>query len=85
MVQIEPDWHLCLKPLQNIRNAFSTPEHINNSFETKPSKRLENTLQPKYKKTRHGPLIAKSIGINRIEAECAHFKAWVDKLRRVAI
>lgn len=84
MVDVEPDWKDCLVPLQQVRAEFDTPEHINNSFETKPSKRLEDMLLPKYKKTRHGPLIAESIGLNRIEAECVHFKAWLGRLRELA-
>jgi hypothetical protein len=84
LINVEPDWKACLAPLQKVRAEFDTPEHINNSFETKPSKRLEDILRPKYKKTRHGPLIAKSIGLNNIEAECVHFKAWLDRLRALA-
>ncbi len=84
LVDVEPDWKACLAPLQKVRAEFDTPEHINNSFETKPSKRLEDMLRPKYKKTRHGPLIAKSIGLQNIEMECVHFKAWLDRLRALA-
>jgi hypothetical protein len=85
LVDVEPDWKDCLEPLQQVRAEFDTPEHINNSFETKPSKRLEDMLRPKYKKTRHGPLIADSIGLHNIEAECVHFKAWLDRLRALAL
>ena len=84
LVTVEPNWQKCLVELQAVRAEFDTPEHINNSFETKPSKRLENILDPKYKKTRHGPLIAESIGLNNIEAECLHFKTWIDRLRGLA-
>jgi hypothetical protein len=84
LVEVEPNWKDCLRPLQQVRAEFDTPEHINNSFETKPSKRLEDILRPKYKKTRHGPLITESIGLHNIEAECVHFKAWLDRLRALA-
>lgn len=84
LINVAPDWKSCLIPLQKVRAEFDTPEHINNSFETKPSKRLENILRPKYKKNLHGPLIAKSIGLNNIEAECVHFKVWLDRLRALA-
>jgi hypothetical protein len=84
LINVEPNWGVYLAPLQKVRNDFETPEHINNSYETKPSKRLEDILQPKYKKTRHGPLIAESIGLHNIETECAHFKTWLDRLRSLA-
>ncbi len=85
LVKVEPDWQYQLGQLQKVRSDFQTPEHINDSYETKPSKRLEKILNPKYKKTRHGPLIADSIGINNIEVECLHFRAWVDRLRQLAV
>ena len=81
LVSIEPDWIGCLDSLVRVRKEYESPEHINNSFETAPSKRLEKLLNPKYRKTRHGPLIAKEITLEVIERECTHFKAWMDKLR----
>lgn len=79
--QQEPDWKKSLNILQGIRSQFDTPEHINNSYETKPSKRLEDCLSPKYRKTRHGPLAAKNITLATIERECHHFHGWLEKLR----
>ena len=58
--------------------------HINDSYETKPSKRLENLLQPKNHKTRHGPLAAERITLAVMERECRHFRGWMDKLRGLA-
>jgi len=84
LVSVEPDWHLCRGQLEKVRNAFLSPEHINDSYQTKPSLRLQSILRPKYKKTRHGPLIADSIGMSRIEAECLHFKTWVNRLRALS-
>ncbi|CAN5836045.1 hypothetical protein BH11PSE12_BH11PSE12_00740 [soil metagenome] len=84
LVTNEPEWQGYLPALQKVRADFETPEHINNSYETKPSKRLEEMLHPKYKKTRHGPLIGESIGLNKIEMECCHFKRWLDHLRALA-
>lgn len=80
LIQIEPAWQKQVAELQAIRNAFETPEHINNSYETKPSKRLE-CLSPKYRKTRHGPLAAQRITLATIERECAHFHQWMERLR----
>lgn len=79
----EPTWKNQLPKLQAVRAAFETPEHINNSYETKPSKRLEDILVPKYKKTRHGPLAAEKISLTVMEQECAHFKGWMTNLRKL--
>lgn len=83
LVLTEPSWNHYLTKLQAVRADFDTPEHINDSYETKPSKRLENILQPQYKKTRHGPLAAEKITLNVMEQECAHFKGWMDRLRKL--
>jgi hypothetical protein len=84
LCNVEPTWHSSLPELSIIRNSFKTPEHINDSYETKPSRRLENTLEPKYQKTRHGPLGAERITLPVIEAECVHFHEWMNKLRMLA-
>jgi hypothetical protein len=81
LVLTEPSWKHQLPKLQAVRTAFDTPEHINDSYETKPSKRLENILDPKYKKTRHGPLAAEKITLSVMEQECVHFKSWMTNLR----
>lgn len=81
LVLTEPSWKQQLPKLRAVRNDFDTPEHINDGYETKPSKRLENILNPKYKKTRHGPLAAEKITLSKMEQECAHFKSWMSRLR----
>ena len=83
LVQTEPSWNDFLKNLKQVRDAFDTPEHINDSYETKPSKCLENILWPRYKKTLHGPLAAQKISLPVMERECAHFKGWMDNLRKL--
>ncbi|MEC4594332.1 DUF4276 family protein [Nitrospirillum amazonense] len=80
----EPGWSGSLTKLQKIREGFQTPEHINDSFDTKPSRRLETALSPKYHKTRHGPLAAGHVTLAAMERECAHFHGWMDKLRALA-
>ncbi|SHE22902.1 DUF4276 family protein [methanotrophic endosymbiont of Bathymodiolus puteoserpentis (Logatchev)] len=82
LVSVEPEWVSSKDELQEIINSASTPEHINDGYETKPSARL-SILSPKYKKTRHGPLIAKKITLSVIERECKHFSEWVKKLRSI--
>ena len=84
LIGVEPTWIKSLSGLDEVRKAFDTPEHINDSYETKPSKRLENMLQPKYHKTRHGPLAAERITLAVMERECPHFRGWIDKLRGLA-
>lgn len=78
---METTWQKSLKYLTKIYDEFENPEHINNSYETKPSKRLINHLVPKYKKTLHGPRGIQHISLKTVEAECPHFKSWMDKLR----
>jgi hypothetical protein len=84
LIRIEPDWIKQQAKLQKVRTDFPTPEHINDSYETKPSKRLEHILRPSYKKTRHGPLIAEQVTLAEMESECLHFKGWLDRLRGLA-
>lgn len=79
----EPDWKKYIPQLQEITNNFDSPEHINNNKETAPYKRLEKILVPKYRKTRHTPIIAKNIGLDTIEKKCEHFHNWLEKLRRI--
>ena len=75
LVRVEPQWQARLPALAEVRAGVPTPEHINDGYETKPSRRLETLLEPGYKKTRHGPLGAQEIGGTRVP----HFKAWMDK------
>lgn len=82
---IEPTWSASLKNLTKVRESVKTPEHINDGYETKPSKRLEDLLHPKYKKTSHGPRAAQRITLEVIERECVHFKSWMDSLRMLGI
>jgi len=69
------------KALESVAKAFASPEDINNSRETAPSKRIERIFEGAYSKTEHGPLIAESIGIEAIRAKCMAFSEWVGKLQ----
>ena len=64
---------------QAIRNAFATPEEINDSSETAPSKRIERLI-PEYQKTLLGVQAALAIGLDVIRRECPHFDGWVSRL-----
>jgi hypothetical protein len=64
---------------QAVRDNFPTPEDINDSPITAPSKRVE-ALIPSYQKPFLGTLAALEIGLARIRQECPHFEAWIRKL-----
>jgi len=64
---------------QAIRNKFDTPEEINDSPDTAPSKRVE-ALVLGYEKPLYGALAAIEIGIDVICRECPHFRAWLQCL-----
>ena len=66
--------------LQKIRNKAQSPEHINNSPETAPSKRILNIIDD-YGKVRQGVIVAKNIGIDKMLSECKHFADWIEKIK----
>ena len=66
--------------LQAIRDSFDTPEDINNSQQTAPSKRLEGIFGSSYDKVQHGWIIAESIGLEKIREECPNFNQWLNWL-----
>lgn len=64
--------------LTAVARAFASPEDINDSPETAPSKRIEKIFPAgAYSKPEHGPLIAEAIGIDAIREKCPAFDAWV--------
>jgi hypothetical protein len=65
--------------LAAIRDGFDTPEGINDSPESAPSKRIL-ALKPSYEKPLLGALAALEIGLEKIRAECPHFDGWVRRL-----
>ena len=66
-----------------IRNAFSTPEDINDNPNTAPSKRVAGAY-PGYRKVLDGTLAARTVGINRMRQECPHFRSWLEQLEALA-
>ncbi len=68
--------------LLKIRSAFNSPEEINDSPDTHPSKRIVD-LVPEYRKPIHGNLAACEIGIAAICRECAHFRDWIERLENL--
>ena len=65
--------------LQRVRSRFVTPEDINDSSNTAPSKRIEKVI-PRYNKRVAGSQIAMDIGLDAIRAECPRFDRWVTQL-----
>lgn len=64
---------------QAIRSAFPTPEDINDSPRTAPSKRVIKLI-PDYQKPILGTLAALEIGLETIRQECRLFDDWIKKL-----
>ena len=69
--------------LQGIRDRFDTPEDINDSPYTAPSKRVE-ALIPGYRKPVQSIQAVTAIGLTAIRAECRHFRGWLEHLEGLA-
>lgn len=65
---------------RSIREAFPSPEAINNSRVTSPSHRIE-ALVKGYQKPFQGNLAALEVGVEVMIRECPHFAGWVEWLR----
>lgn len=70
-------------PLQVIRDDFETPEDINNSRETAPSKRILKAF-PSWRKVINGTQAAQAVGIGAMKEQCPHFRQWIEKLKSLA-
>lgn len=69
--------------LRAIRDAYPSPEAINDGRDTHPARRILNLL-PGYRKRTSGTIIAKRIGLARIRSQCPRFDTWVAYLERLA-
>ncbi|CAH9017633.1 DUF4276 family protein [Candidatus Nitrosacidococcus sp. I8] len=67
---------------QKIRKEFSSPEEINNSSNTAPSKQIKK-LYPAYGKPTDGLSAAIEIGIDTIRKECSLFNQWLERLEKL--
>ena len=67
------------RDFQDIRDQFDTPEHINDSPVTAPSKRIV-ALVPGYQKPLDGTNAALRIGLDAIRSHCPHFADWLTRL-----
>ena len=66
-------------PFAAIRQEFQTPEEINDSRHTAPSKRILE-LHVRYEKPLMGTVAAIGIGLSKIRSECPHFNDWLIRL-----
>jgi len=64
---------------EQIRSEFETPEEIDDSPATAPSKRVQ-ALVPGYEKPLMGTLAILEIGLAAICAQCPHFRSWLEHL-----
>jgi hypothetical protein len=65
--------------LEAVRRQFPTPEDINDSPVTAPSKQVERIVRG-YEKPLLGVLAALEIGLSSIRLQCAHFDEWLSEL-----
>ena len=65
--------------LSKIIEKYKNPEDINDSYETAPSKRLENIFGD-YSKVIDGKGISNKISINIFIEKCPRFSKWVNKI-----
>ena len=70
------------KKFDKILFGFDTPEDINDSFETAPSKRIQHVFRG-YQKVLHGSIIARRIGLECIRQACPLFDEWLDLLEQL--
>ena len=68
-----------IQSFQAIRNEFASPEEIDDSPYTAPSKRIQKLL-PAYQKALMGTLAALEIGLDAIRDDCPHFRGWLERL-----
>lgn len=66
--------------IQEILTECGSPENINNSPHTSPSKRLDSLTTNRFKKTTTGIAIAQTIGLTGIRSKCPLFDSWLSKL-----
>jgi hypothetical protein len=69
---------------QSIREGFPTPEDIDDSPDTAPSKRVLR-LCPSYRKVLNGMQAAMAVGIDAMRRECPHFRNWLDRLEELGV
>jgi len=72
-----------VRELRAIRSKFPTPEDINDSAKTAPSRRIRNLIGQRYQKSVNGPSLAAKIGLDTIREECRRFDEWLTRLENL--
>jgi hypothetical protein len=67
---------------QSIRESFPTPEDIDDSPDTAPSKRVLHVC-PSYSKVLDRTRAATAVGIHTMRRECPHFRDWLQRLEQL--
>lgn len=67
------------KPLTKIVEQFTSPEHINDSPDTAPGKRIA-ALMKGYEKPLMGTLAALEVGLDVMREKCSLFDDWLKRL-----
>ena len=67
---------------EKVLQSFASPEEINDSPLTAPSKRVIEIV-PTYQKPFHGNVAALEIGLDAMRAACPTFDDWVTSLERI--
>jgi hypothetical protein len=69
-----------------IRNRAATPEHINDSPQTAPSKRIIHLVpQYQHQKPRLGTWAALEVGLPAMRRECPGFADWLHRLEQLPL
>ena len=68
-----------VRRLKRIADRFATPEEIDDSVATAPSKRILG-IAPGYQKDTDGLIAASRMGLRAIRAACPNFDAWMRRL-----
>ena len=68
---------------KRIRDQFGSPEEINDSQTTAPSKRIRRLVRG-YQKPLYGTLAALEIGLDAIRGECPHLNEWLGKMEALS-
>jgi len=66
-----------------VRSAFDSPESINDSPRTAPSKRIVKKVKD-YEKPIYGTMAAMEIGLPTMRKECALFDKWLKRIEGLA-
>lgn len=70
--------------LSQITSSFPTPEYINDSPQTAPSKRIESLI-PGYEKPLMGSLAALEVGLTTMREKCELFNQWLNNIEELAV